>query len=418
MNVIVGTTPVTLGAPLSSGGGGDYFQHPLRPAMGIKIAHDPLEVDETRYRSLIARTISPLQEQGVPTYAWPTNLVFDPQTGRVIGFEMPGVFNAAPLKAVFDPRFRVRGMSASWIRKVAISFLTRIHVLHLEGFVLIDFNPNNFLVHRCGLVSQIDIDSLCFRSHNGVAYGADRWRAEFLPPELQGIQSPFNGFEQHHDAWAACTVLHIMFRNGFNPFDVEWLGSGRRPTLLENIRHGVWADSRPHAQFRPRQECTPFCTLDPRFQELSWRMFVEGHADPSKRPTVTDLLNCVIAMPRPASFLERRISKRTWSSHFSDSHTTTKPSRPVSRRKTDQPGRASVVRSAACTALLAATYAAHSNYLASSFAKRSIATPFVHEVQRYAVRLSHSWTLAPSEPATSVRPAPTPDLWPAATAKD
>lgn len=316
MIVIFSNQTVVLREALGRGAAGTVYRHPSRRDQCIKIYNDETLCEEMRINWLCLNPPLPLWERGWPTFACPIEPVYSALSGNMCGFSMPLVQDAVSFKAIINPSSRVCEVRRPWLWRVAISFLTRLQALHFTDFITGDFNLDNFCVGRRGQVAQLDIDSVQFQIPGGAIFPTRMHRPELAPPELVYARLPVLDRTQDQDAFSAFIVVHRLLREGVHPFDAWHLGNGDPPRLTEMIRDGIWPDSMRHPQFRPKPGPVPFQAFPKALQELFVRMFQDGHRDRSARPTVSDLLSCLM-QHAPGQVLARRsVSRYSWNQQF------------------------------------------------------------------------------------------------------
>ncbi len=292
MRIVYQGQLLTLSEKLGSGATADVYAHPLDDDLAFKI-FTKTDCDPDRIQWLCDNPLQPSMDGDQPTFTGPIELVYDPVTGKPCGFSMRRVKGAVSLQSVKDPSNRIPEVSRPWLIRVAISFLLRLHVAHLDGFVWGDINYENVLVDRHARATLIDVDAIQFTTEDGRTYLVYRCRKELQPPELRDIGAAAVKREQDQDAWIAYTIVHALLRDGLDPFDFHFVGPGARPPLDEVIRCGIWAESGRHPHFRPKRNARPFTSFPKTLQNLLRQMFDVGHADRGARPTVTDLLACL-----------------------------------------------------------------------------------------------------------------------------
>ncbi len=313
MVVLVGADRVQLASAIGQGGAATVYAHPLRRTECIKIYTNPDEVEPDRIRFLIANPPPRIRRGGAPLFAWPLSAAYDEQTGLLVGFSMPRVQGVLPLTAIVDPGSCGPSITRGFRWKAAIAITRLVHTLHLMSppHIVADVNLENFLVHRNGRVTAIDLDSTHFSQAGGPTYLCYRHRPEMQPPELVSAASPVIDREQDQDAYSVFILVHRLIREGIHPFDACYSGPGSPLRLHQRIEQGVWPDSLRHAEYRPKPGVVPFASLPMDLQDLFRRMFLDGASDRSKRPNVTELLNA-LEMHRPLGLLPEVIGRRAW----------------------------------------------------------------------------------------------------------
>lgn len=226
----------------------------------------------------------------------PREVVLDPSTRVPLGFTMPRAIgpDLRTLYRWFHPTENPNPHAAMQIQRYARNVAALVHEVHRAGLRVADLNSTNFLATRTGAVFLIDTDSFAIP-----APGADHARpplncpvgkAEFLPPELQGIPLVNAPRGEHQDCWSLAVLLFLLFARGTHPFD----GIDERGILptQQGARmkvRGAFPYGGSHKRLVPPPHGNEaWKALTPDVRSLMCRAFVDGHDDPPERPAALE----------------------------------------------------------------------------------------------------------------------------------
>lgn len=299
---------------IAQGAAGTVYEHPSRRDLVVKIYTTPADCEELRIKWLCANPPSLMWDKRRPRFGWPLEPVYDARTGDMIGFVMPRATGCVEVQAIVDPSTRIPSISRDWLRNVAISFLSRLHSLHLQNYIVGDINFRNILVSRRAVVTLIDVDSFHFTIPNGgPTFSTMGFRPELQPPELVEAVPPVYDRDYDQDAFSAYVVVYRLLCQGVHPFSCQYLGQGDMPLPQELLQQAIWPDALKHPLYRPAPCKYPLASLPPAMQQLFRQMFDEGLTDRTKRPNVTELLTCLQQRRSIGSTLRSRVGHVAWS---------------------------------------------------------------------------------------------------------
>lgn len=232
----------------------------------------------------------PTLEVGHASLAWPVDLLYDAQ-GKLAGYLMPYIRDAAPLLEVFNPRRRAITLpefDRRYLYRAARNLAVSLQALHERGYVVGDLNESNVLVTPSALVTLIDTDSFQVQEQKGrrvIVYRCPVAKLEYTPPELQR-QTPGKFFRRpEHDAFGLGVLIFQLLMEGSHPYRARWLGEGDPPPVEERIRMGCFPYmASPPCPLAPPPNAYPLDILHPRLAELFSRCFVDGSKRPERRP--------------------------------------------------------------------------------------------------------------------------------------
>jgi serine/threonine protein kinase len=285
---------LTLDQRIAGGGEGDIWSVAGQPEVVAKIYHAQaaIPVREAKLRAMIA---SPPRDDMIPRYghvsiAWPYDLLY--QGNALRGFLMPRLAQSFTIFDIYNPALRKKacpGFNWKYLFHTGVNLSRALEALHARDYVMGDINEGNILVTARALVSLIDTDSYQVRDGSGNVYRCPVGKAEFTPPELQGV--PFDQVDRQpeHDYFGLGVLIFLLLMEGNHPFagvlkrDIQ---TGE-PSNIYCLRQGRF----PHLNnplVGPRPVAPKFDILPPAVQRLMVRCFVDGHRDPKARPSAAE----------------------------------------------------------------------------------------------------------------------------------
>ena len=236
----------------------------------------------------------PRYQSSSPMFSWPIDLLED-KRGRIRGFLMPRI-KGVSLYSLLWPDRRAKDqpqLSRKGLYAIAGHLARTLEELHDEGHAANDLNATNVFVTEYG-VTLIDCDSfeVLDLKHKKV-YICTVGKPKYTPPEFQGQNyRDFRG-GQAVDRFALATLIFQLLMAGMHPFAGRYPSQqGGDQTLGARIASGQW----PYADWtraEPRPASPPLSILPPPLQELFRACFVDGHKDPSKRPSAQQWHNAL-----------------------------------------------------------------------------------------------------------------------------
>lgn len=286
--------PVALGRKIGGGGEGDVYAVTGRAELVAKIYAKPTREAADKLARMIDHPPSGRRDAGGHVnLAWPSELLYGAgRGGAPVGFLMPRVAGAAPLLEVFNPRLRARTLpdfDRRYLLRTARNLAAVLATLHQAGYVVGDVNESNILVTPSALVTFIDCDSFQVhapRAGGVVTYPCPVGKLEYTAPELQGKVFSREVRRPEADRFALGVLIFQLLMEGRHPFAGTWTGSGEPPSVEEKIRRGCfpYAD-KPTCPIAPPPQAPALATLPPAVGGLVRRCFVDGHRQPSRRPS-------------------------------------------------------------------------------------------------------------------------------------
>jgi hypothetical protein len=277
---------LVLDAGLEIGAGGEAVVYELPGNVGLvaKVYHAPT-ID--RARKLTLMLANPPRMPAGTSIAWPTDLLLD--ASGFAGFLMPRAegprlfefYNPVTRRAT-APAFHF-GMMHRAGRNLAAAF----DALHAAGYVVGDVNESNLLVSPADAsVTLVDADSMQVRDGDaGTTFRSRVGKAEFTPPELQGLSFDDVDRAPEHDRFGLGVLLFLLLMEGTHPFATRMAPGVDALPVEERIRLGHFPHAREDDACHPPRMSPPFDTLHPGLRALFVRCFVSGHGDPAARPS-------------------------------------------------------------------------------------------------------------------------------------
>lgn len=286
--------PVRLQPSWQIGNGGEARVYALpavqgAPPLVAKVHHAPSD-ERGRKLAFMVENAPGVPNASAPDLAWPLELLED-DAGMVRGFLMRRA-EGARLFDLYNPATRRQ-------RAPQADYQTLLHAgralaavferLHAGGYVVGDVNESNILVGEWGWVTVVDTDSFQVREPDGTIHRSRVGKAEFTPPELQGM--PFDEVDRapEHDAFGLAVLLFQLLMEGTHPFAAQYPGLPEMPPMEWRIREGRF----PYrgileVECSPPRLAPPIHLLHPALRSLFHRCFVDGAANPAARPAAQE----------------------------------------------------------------------------------------------------------------------------------
>jgi len=287
---------------LGDGGEGIVYALEGRTETVAKIYHPLLRIPEREHK-LWAMIKSPPHDDTrhlTPPHvsiAWPIDVLYE--QGTFAGFVMPRISDSPTIIQVYNPQLREKNrLSIDWryLHHIGKNLATALNALHARGYVMGDVNQKNILVTSNALVTLIDTDS--FQVHddtNGKTYRCLVGVPDYTPPELQGSRIGTVDRKPLHDCFGLSVLMFQLLMEGFHPFS----GVSRTPAHSLPGDAYVHSIANGHFAYEMNRECSPppdapaFSTVHPELRYMFHRSFVEGHRQPSARPTAREWIEAI-----------------------------------------------------------------------------------------------------------------------------
>lgn len=277
------------GTPLARGGEATVYAVPGEPDLVAKVYHQPVPEHAARLAAMLAAPpIDVRAGTGHRAVAWPLErLLAADERGRVVGCLLPRVEDARLIAEVCNPHARLQAYPLfhyGCLLRTARNLAAAVRRLHERGYIIGDLNESNVLIDAHGLVTLVDADSFQIPGLDRL-YRCRVGKAEYTPPELQGVRFEEVDRGPEHDAFALAVLVFQLLMQGLHPFAGLFHGDGEPPSVPQRIAAGHWPYARARwGPFGPLPYAPPWTVLPPSVQELFACCFEDGHNDPGCRP--------------------------------------------------------------------------------------------------------------------------------------
>jgi serine/threonine protein kinase len=232
---------------------------------------------------------------------WVKDALYD--NGRFVGFIMPYT-EGEKLEILCTPKIPKK-IRREWARfdfkkspkaldmrlKLSFNICAAIHQVHsMERYVLVDMKPDNIIIQTNGLVSIVDTDSVEVVESGKSLFDAPVATPEYTPPEHYRTLDYDPTEREAWDRFGLGVILYkLLF--GIHPFAAS---SGapyeQLTTLHDKIKHGLFVH---HPAKKSSFSIIPpphkaFYKLDKSLQDLFFRCFIDGDANPDLRPSAEE----------------------------------------------------------------------------------------------------------------------------------
>lgn len=271
------------------------------PHLVAKLYHKPLAEHQTKLTAMIAAPLTRIGSH--PTVAWPLHLLYRQNT--FVGYLMPRAASSLPLFHYYNPARRRRlGLPHAWPRflhRTASNLAAAVELVHAHDHVIGDLNESNVLVTQSALVTLVDTDSFQIRPGNlsprptnwlgtrqpQPIYRCPVGKAEYTPPELQGVDFKTIDRTPAQDNFALAVLIFYLLMEGYHPFaGVLTTGTSVGRVDLYGIRHGLFPYLPPSGtqlMVQPPPNAPAIAHLHPSLQDAFQRTFIDGHTAPERR---------------------------------------------------------------------------------------------------------------------------------------
>jgi hypothetical protein len=280
---------------IGSGGEASVFAHPRDRGLVVKLYRSPTD----EYARKLAEMVSapPTLPAGLAEavrLAWPLEIV-RAQDGRFVGYVMPRAEGPRIFEFYNPSTRRAKSPLFHWgrLHLAARNLAAAFGALHARGYVVGDVHESNVIVGHDGSVTMIDTDGFQVPAQQGV-FRAQVGRADFTPPELQGVDFGKVERTELHDRFGMAVLIFLTLMEGMHPFAVRLVGDEEAPPLEERIRLGMFPyRPRGSVPYRVPRLAPPFSSLHPGLQKLFSRCFVEGQVEPGQRPSAMEWYHAI-----------------------------------------------------------------------------------------------------------------------------
>lgn len=271
---------------------GEVYSLEGMPGNVAKIYDKPQRTEGRKQKLSYMTTIHPLPTRT----AWPQEIINENML--FAGYVMPKVDNSKAINLVYASNNQIGNLQ--YRLAVAHYLCDAVHEVHQLGQVVGDFNPNNIRVSPNGSVTLVDTDSFHIQNPNTATrpFRCVEAHPEFVAPELlcraqkgasyETLDLPT--FTKATDRFAVAIHVFALLMNGYHPYVAGMkINPGQSipapPTKEGGIRSGVTPYFMNTSNFVTPDDAPAISTLPNYIQEMFRITFVDGHSDPSKRPT-------------------------------------------------------------------------------------------------------------------------------------
>lgn len=285
--------------PLGGGGEAEVYNIVGIKTECAKIYKSPTKEQYQKLRAMIKNPpTDPMLSKGHRSIAWPLRLLFmDEKKRKFAGFVMPKLsrksFNSLLQYSNPDNRNKKFHGKFTWyhLLNTARNLASAVAAIHDRGYVIGDIKEVNILVSSDTLTTIIDCDSFQVTdTSTGKVYRCPVGTPEFTPPQFFGKTFADTDKTIEYDSFGLAVLVFKLLMEDYHPFGGKWLLS-TSTTINEKIKNGLFPYGRKLREIDVPPTAPPFEMLHPEIQKLFSRCFVDGHTDPSKRPTAHDWFN-------------------------------------------------------------------------------------------------------------------------------
>jgi len=248
-------------------------------------------------KKLLTMVKNPPDSRVMSQISWPLDVLYD-QSRAFVGFVMPKLKINEDLNVMYEYGPSARYATLSWRNKITIAknLCVVLDAVHSANHVVGDFNPKNISVSPDGRIVFVDTDSYHITEGANV-YRCDVGMPEYIAPELQikmkkGNYSystaPLPTFTEDTDNFALAEHIFQLLMNGAHPFACRVL-PGQTSSVaylqpVDNIIGGNFPYINPRKGSGIPIYAPPLGILTQEIQNLFYKAFVEGQANPKARP--------------------------------------------------------------------------------------------------------------------------------------
>lgn len=314
---ITGTNYTLIEPALGKGKEGIVYKIVGMTGYVVKIMTDEFKT-ETKHRKILTMINSKLSPSAMSQVTWPVDVVYE--RGKFVGYVMPAIHNSEHLNVIYSNKYK-----STLVERIVIArnLCAAINAVHNANQVCGDLNPGNIQVNpQSARVTLIDTDSFHIKDHmNSREYRCEVGLPEYLPSEVQlkmknGFRldtAPLPTFTKHSDNFALAVHIFALLMNGCHPFACSvnntdniqnlhvYKQSVYAPQPIENITDGTFTFHTNKKNIKIPVYAPELNVLPKEVKDLFIQAFVNGHADPSKRPDSVQWYNALEKMQKNLS---------------------------------------------------------------------------------------------------------------------
>ena len=295
-------------APFAQGGEGEIYNVIGQPQIVAKL-YKQGKITIEHERKLVTMMSTPPNANVMTQIAWPQDVLY--KQGVFVGFIMQKFKLNEDLNVIYEYGSAAKYPDMPWGNKINIAknICVVVDEVHNSGHIIGDFNPRNINVDpTSGLVVFVDTDSYHIKDGNNV-YRCNVGLPEYLAKE---IQVKMNGkeslstcalptFSQATDKFALAIHIFQLLMNGVHPFACAVLPSQSSvafPQPTDNILNGQCAFLQNVPGITIPAYAPSIDILPTYMKDLFKRAFVDGHTNPSARPSAEEWYNALDKLQR------------------------------------------------------------------------------------------------------------------------
>jgi|GEM_PF-1702772 len=276
-------SPLKLGAEIASSGEGVIRECISHPHLVAKIYHPVGEAElDRKNRKLVAMIgMTDLREHN--RLAWPQQRLY--RNGELAGFLMPRMegISLVPLSAEISRKTYLPHWIPAHVARVIHDIASLCAILERYSVFVTDVSLTNFLTDPTdGRTSIIDTDSLQIPTDREV-FGSNVYTADYAAPKVLKDLALLGHIGSAQARFTISLLFFQLYTQGF-PYQVLEHSNLDPAQQIIAGRHflggkGVATGTTPAPIFNR------YRTLPPLIAWLFKQTFIEGHQDPSVRPT-------------------------------------------------------------------------------------------------------------------------------------
>ena len=288
----------------ASGGEGEIFNIRGKKNLVLKRLSDRHRTT-SRLKKLEAMISAGVPPALLDQMTWPVDIVYE--GGQFVGYVMPALHNTEDLNVIYSDKYKLK--LEDYIT-IAMNLCVPLDGLHQLGQYVGDGNPENICIDPKNLtVTLVDTDSYTVTDRaSGRIYPCVVGLGPYLAPEVQAVMNqnhglinvPADTFNEYTDRFWLAVHIFALLMNGAHPFAVRQgsqtnmphMSAGQSSVNLpqpnENICRGFFPHTMHQAGLDIPVYCPRFDYLPVSVQNLFIRAFVDGHSNPSVRPSARE----------------------------------------------------------------------------------------------------------------------------------
>jgi DNA-binding helix-hairpin-helix protein with protein kinase domain len=206
---------------------------------------------------------------------------------------------------VFDRAARIKtfpNWSYAHLLNLAANLATAFDRAHRLGLILGDVSSRNALCDASTYVKLIDLESAQISSGD-LFLPCLVATTDYAAPELQTV-ADYSTFRRSaaQDSFGLAALVYQILSDGVHPYygTVETPAGAKDlpPGIGERIVKNLWPHSSSKAgkpRVTPPPDACDFAAFPPELQNLFFRAFDEGHANPARRPAPSEFASALTA---------------------------------------------------------------------------------------------------------------------------